>query len=171
VWRAFRRTQRAADALSLLRRLEAAMDTPTEGPPTTIMNRTGGGAGEAGNGRNKGGKTMGGGSGRMAEGERDEETVHDTAEETAERYRVPAAAYDGVLTVLCDAKQRDAALDLFEHMLHEVGIIYTFTLSICLYWLYVNGQVSCVACAAGGGAAVGGSVVPAAPYGGHEPGQ
>jgi pentatricopeptide repeat protein len=101
------------------------MDTPTtEGPPTTIM-RSGGGAGEAGNGRNKGGKPMGGGSGRMAEGERDEETVHDTVEETAEeetaeRYRVPASAYDGVLTVLCDAKQRDAALDLFEHMLHEV---------------------------------------------------
>lgn len=81
----------------------------------------------------------------MAEGERDEETVHDTAEETAEetaeRSRVPAAAYDGVLTVLCDAKQRDAALDLFEHMLHEVRERYLyegqrvgyFCLCTCVY--------------------------------------
>lgn len=132
MWRAFRRTQRAADALSLLRRLEAAMDTPTEGPPTTIMRS--GGVGEAGREGSKGGKVTGGISGRMAEGERDEETVHDTAEETAERYRVPAAAYDGVLTVLCDAKQRDAALDLFEHMLHEVRSIDYYLLSIYLCW-------------------------------------
>lgn len=89
------------------------MDGPTEGPPTTILKRTGA-AGEAGTGGNKGG---------MAE-EVQKAAGHETAEEeTAERCRVPAAAYDGVLTVLCDAKQRDAALDLFEHMLHEVRYI------------------------------------------------